>query len=68
MRVLVVDDEGLARDRLRQIIADLDGYEFAGEAGNGEQAIAIASDVRPDIVLLDIRMPGLSGIETAHHL
>lgn len=68
MRVLVVDDEGLARDRLRQIIADLDGYEFAGEAGNGEQAIAIASDVRPDIVLLDIRMPGLGGIETAHHL
>ncbi len=68
MRVLVVDDEGLARNRLRQIIADLDGYEFAGEASNGEQAIAIASDVRPDIVLLDIRMPGLGGIETAHHL
>lgn len=68
MRVLVVDDEGLARVRLRQIIEDLDGYEFAGEASDGERAIAIASDLRPDIVLLDIRMPGLSGIETAYHL
>jgi two-component system response regulator AlgR len=68
MRVLIVDDEGLARDRLRQIIDDLDDYEFAGEAGNGEQAISIAAELQPDIVLLDIRMPGLNGIETAHHL
>lgn len=68
MKVLIVDDEGPARDRLRQIIDDLDDYEVAGEAGNGEQAISLVSDAKPDIVLLDIRMPGLSGIETAHHL
>jgi len=67
VKVLIVDDEGPARERLRQIVDDLDDYEFAGEASNGEQAIAIVSDAQPDIVLLDIRMPGLSGIETAHH-
>lgn len=68
MRVLIVDDEAPARDRLRQIIDDLDSYEFAGEASTGEEAIAGIATTRPDIVLLDIRMPGLDGIETAHHL
>ncbi len=68
MKVLIVDDEGPARERLRQIINDLDDYEFAGEAGDGEQAISIVSESQPDIVLLDIRMPGVSGIEMAHHL
>lgn len=68
MKVLVVDDEAPARDRLRQILEDLENYEFAGEAGNGEQALALVAKHRPDIVLLDIRMPGLDGIETAHHL
>jgi two-component system, LytTR family, response regulator AlgR len=68
MRVLIVDDEGPARARLKQIIEELDGYQFAAEAGNGEQAISLASEVQADIVLLDIRMPGLNGIETAHHL
>ena len=68
MRVLVVDDERPARERLHQIIDDLDGYEFAGDANNGEQAIEQAVALAPDIVLLDIRMPGLNGIETAHHL
>lgn len=68
MRVLIVDDEAPARARLKQIVDDLDGYEFAGEAKNGEQAIELVPDARPDIVLLDIRMPGLNGIETAHHL
>lgn len=68
MKVLIVDDEGPARARLRQIVDDLEGYEFAGEAANGTQAIEAANDNRPDIVLLDIRMPGMSGIEAAHHL
>ena len=68
MRVLIVDDEAPARDRLRQIIDDLDHYEYVGEAGTGEEALASISTARPDIVLLDIRMPGLDGIETAHHL
>jgi two-component system response regulator AlgR len=68
VKVLVVDDEAPARDRLRQILDDLDGYEYAGEAGDGRQALDLVTKSRPDIVLLDIRMPELDGIETAHHL
>ncbi len=68
MRVLIVDDEQPARDRLRQILADEDGYDVVGEAGNGIEALDVAGRVSPDIVLLDIRMPGMDGIETAHHL
>ena len=68
MKVLVVDDEQPARDRLKQLLDDEAAYEFVGEAGNGGDAIRLAQSLRPDIVLLDIRMPGLDGIETAHHL
>jgi len=68
VKVLVVDDEEPARERLRQLLEDLDGYELAGLAANGNDALKQAGDLRPDIVLLDIRMPGMDGIEAAHHL
>jgi len=68
MKVLIVDDEQPARARLRQLLEDEPAYEFAGEAENGRDAVRLAAEVQPDIVLLDIRMPGLDGIETAHHL
>jgi len=68
MRVLIVDDEQPARERLRQILEDEAGYEVAGEAANGAEALEIAGETLPDIVLLDIRMPGMDGIEAAHHL
>ena len=68
MRVLIVDDEKPARDRLQQILADEDEYEVVGEAANGHEALDLAAELAPDIVLLDIRMPGMEGIETAHHL
>jgi len=68
MKVLVVDDEKPARDRLRQILEDESDYEVVGEAGNGHDAVALAAELVPDVVLLDIRMPGLDGIETARHL
>jgi two-component system response regulator AlgR len=68
MKVLIVDDEKPARDRLRQLLQDFDEYEVVAEAGNGEEALRLAAESSPDIVLLDIRMPGLDGIEAAHHL
>jgi len=68
MKILIVDDEQPARERLRQILDDEPDYEVVGEAGNGHEALDVASRDRPDIVLLDIRMPGMEGIETAHHL
>lgn len=68
MKVLIVDDEKPARDRLRQILDDEDDYYVVGEAANGHEALEEAARLRPDIVLLDIRMPGMEGIETAHHL
>lgn len=68
MKILVVDDEQPARERLRQILEDEVGYSVVGEAGNGKDAVNLCADLKPDVVLLDIRMPGLNGIETAHHL
>lgn len=68
MKVLVVDDETPARERLRLLISDIDGFEFAGDATNGEDALQKVQADPVDIVLLDIRMPGLDGIQTAHHL
>jgi len=68
MKVLIVDDEPPARDRLRQLLEEDGVHEVVGEAGNGREALDVAARVRPDVVLLDIRMPGMDGIETAHHL
>ena len=68
MKILIVDDEKPARDRLRQLLDDFGDHDIVGEASNGEEAIALATSTIPDVVLLDIRMPGVDGIETAHHL
>lgn len=68
IRVLVVDDEPLARDRLRRQLEALPGFDVAGEAGNGTEALKAAARLRPDVVLLDIRMPGMDGLEAARHL
>ena len=68
MNVLIVDDEAPARDRLRRLLEEDGTHAVVGEASNGRQALELAAELAPDVVLLDIRMPGLSGIETAHHL
>lgn len=68
MKVLVVDDEKLARERLRRMVSTLDGYEVVAEAGTGQEAVRRAVELDPDIVLLDIRMPGGDGLEAAGEL
>lgn len=68
MNIMVVDDEPPARARLRRLLEEEGEHNVVGEAGNGHQALRMAAELAPDVVLLDISMPGLSGIETAHHL
>ena len=68
MRILVVDDEPLARARLKQLVEELAVGEVVGEAADGTQALHLVQTVEPDLLLLDIRMPGMDGIEVARHL
>jgi len=65
MRVLIVDDEAPARARLRQMIDSQEGFEIAGEAATGVEAMKLASELKPDLMLLDIQLPGCSGIDVA---
>jgi len=68
MKILIVDDEKLARDRLNRMIAKLPNYEVVAQASNGKEALEIAASMAPDIVLMDIRMPDMDGIQAARHL
>ncbi len=68
MKVLIVDDEKLARDRISRMLADVEGYDVVGEAGHGMQAVEECQRAQPDVLLLDIRMPGMDGLEAARHL
>jgi two-component system LytT family response regulator len=68
MNVLIVDDEELARDRLRLLLETYEGLRIVGEAGDGEQAFEQIIELQPDLVLLDVQMAGCSGIEVANAL
>ena len=68
MRIVIADDEPLARERLRQLLADQPDAEVVAEAGDGHAALQACADHDPDLVLLDIAMPGIDGLEAARHL
>ena len=68
LRVLIVDDEPPARERLKSLLAEIPDTEVVGEAANGQQALTQTHELAPDVVLLDVRMPGIDGIEVARHL
>lgn len=67
-RILIIDDEKPARDRLRRLVDAMADYEVAGEAINGSDALEQIRELTPDILLLDISMPGMDGMSLAHVL
>jgi len=67
-RILIVDDHPVLRSGLRVLLAADPGLEVVGEAGTGEETLSLAEELHPDVVLLDIGMPGESGIETVRRL
>ena len=68
IRVLVVDDDTLVRAGLRMMIETQEDLVVAGEAATGEDAVALALELQPDVVLMDVRMPGMGGIEATRRI
>ncbi|MDQ1617942.1 MAG: two-component system, response regulator PdtaR [Actinomycetota bacterium] len=66
-RVLIAEDEALIRLDLKEMLEE-EGYTVVGEAGDGEQAVALAGELRPDLVVLDVKMPRLDGISAAERI
>ena len=68
IRVLLADDQRVVREGLGTLLGLLDGVEVVGTAADGDQAVALARDVSPDVVLMDLRMPGCDGVEATRRL
>ena len=68
VRVLLVDDQQLVRTGFRMILADEEGIEVVGEAANGQEAIEAAGTLAPDVIVMDVRMPVMDGVEATRQL
>ncbi|MDD5306970.1 MAG: response regulator transcription factor [Deltaproteobacteria bacterium] len=68
IRVLIADDDDSVRLRLKRILELNPDFEVVGQARNGEEAVRFASDLRPDVVLMDVRMPGMDSIEATRRI
>jgi DNA-binding NarL/FixJ family response regulator len=68
VRVLTVDDQAVFRRVAHDVIVATSGFESVGEAGSGEDGVAAVERLRPDLVLLDVRMPGIGGIDAARRI
>jgi DNA-binding NarL/FixJ family response regulator len=68
IRVLIADDHPLFRDGMRGLLGSLPDMEVVGEASSGEQAIELARELQPDVILMDIQMPGINGIEATREI
>ena len=67
-RILIVDDSPVIRKTLRETLADQDGWEICGEAANGREAIQKAQQLKPDVIVLDLSMPVMNGLDAAREL
>jgi len=68
VRVLIVDDQPPFRDASRMVVEMTDGFEVAGEAENGEQGVEMAASLKPDLVLMDVQMPGIDVLEATRRI
>jgi DNA-binding NarL/FixJ family response regulator len=68
IRVLIVDDHAVVREGIRHVLSSDDGVEVVGEASNGEEALVLVGRFHPDVIVLDLSMPGMSGLEVVAHL
>ncbi|MGD8712597.1 MAG: UvrY/SirA/GacA family response regulator transcription factor [Thiohalophilus sp.] len=68
IKILLVDDHDLVRTGLRRLLEDVEDFDILGEATNGEEAMAMASKHDPDVVLMDINMPGIGGLEATRKM
>jgi DNA-binding NarL/FixJ family response regulator len=68
VRVLVVDDQAPFRRAMRSVVEETDGFEVVGEADTGEASLAAAAELAPDLVLMDVHLPGIDGLEATRRL